>query len=237
MPWLSDLSKELLVKVLDLTSDVSVLELAAASRDLKSAVEDCRAMGSEDPWRHPPGPWEASGLWRLLGLGDLKMIPQVSLCCQAEFQSVAEVLGFLKAAKCIAALTTGPVTFAEFSFAVADVADLFPCEEVEDDPRWCEAEQKVEVEYNGHQIQCGLVATRTWSDVTKPRTLCLDIGHRGRRMRKKPSVICTSHLTPDLRLQSSHGSIEIYADLRRGSPLAELMHKCLPLPLLLGVRG
>lgn len=71
------------------------------------------------------------------------MIPPVTLCCETEFHSVAEVLRFLKAAKCLAALTDGRVTFAKFSFAVTDVSDLFACEG--DDPRWCEAEQKVEV--------------------------------------------------------------------------------------------
>ena len=47
MPCLLNLSKELLVRALDFSSDTSVLELAAASRAVKTEVEECRPFGSE----------------------------------------------------------------------------------------------------------------------------------------------------------------------------------------------
>ena len=105
MPCLLNLSKELLVRALDFSSDTSVLELAAASRAVKTEVEECRPFGSEGSWRHPAGAWNTSGLWRFLGLGDLKKIPFVSLCCEVEFQNVTETLAFLKAAKDLASDT------------------------------------------------------------------------------------------------------------------------------------
>eukprot|EP00438_Fugacium_kawagutii_P032476 Skav227712 [mRNA] locus=scaffold79:159703:160710:+ [translate_table: standard] len=238
MPWLH-LSRGPLEHVLQFLPDASVLGLAATCRATKNAVEECRAMHLDGPRQHPPGPWEP-GLWRFLGLGDLKMIPRVTLCCEAEFKSVAEARVFLKAAKDFAALTAdGRVYFAKFSFAMTDVAYLLnPCGVDDDDSDADrEAEQKVEVEYKGLRMQCTLVATRTWSDVTKPRMLCLEVTQRRQdRRRKKPVVIGRCNLTPDLRLESSHESLEVYADLWRESPLAELMHKGLPLPLFLGVR-
>ena len=105
MPGLHNLSEVLLVHMLDLSSDALVLELAAASRALRSGVEACRQVASEGPWQHAPGTWEACGLWRYLGLGDLKMIPAVTLCCETKFQHRTELLAFLKAVKALAAET------------------------------------------------------------------------------------------------------------------------------------
>ena len=65
MPSLHSLSKGLLVHVLDLSSDASVLELAAASRAVKTEVEECSASASE-------GPWATSGRY-LENLGTLEI--------------------------------------------------------------------------------------------------------------------------------------------------------------------
>ena len=128
MPCLNALNTELLVRVLDLASDVSVLELDVASPSLTRAVEECR-RGSplgEGAWRHPPGKWEVCGLWRFLSLGDLKKIPSVTLSCKVEFQNVTEALAFFKAAKHLAADTIdGQVTFNTCSFSGEDVAELY----------------------------------------------------------------------------------------------------------------
>eukprot|EP00435_Cladocopium_sp_Y103_P056223 s396_g18.t3 len=200
MPWHRDLSKELLVRVLDFSSDSSVLELAAASRAVKTDAEECRPLSSEGSWRHPAGTWNTSGLWRFLGLGDLKNIPSVTLCCEVEFQNVAEAFAFLKAAKNLAADTIDDhVSFNQFLFSAADVNELF-CGDG-DDPHWCEADQKAAIKMKGCQIQCALVATRTCADENAPRTLFLDVD---RTRRKNPRVICNSLLATDLRPEGQY---------------------------------
>lgn len=232
MPWLHHLSKELLVRVLDFSSDTSVLELAVASRAVKTEVEECRPFGSEGSWRHPAGAWNTSGLWRFLGLGDLKKIPFVSLCCEVEFQNVTETLAFLKAAKDLAADTIDDhVSLNQFLFSAADVNELF-CGDG-DDPLWCEADHKAALKLKGCRIHCSLVATRTCAVQDAPRTLFLDVDRT--RRRKNPRVICNSLLATDLRLQSRHGNIEVYGDLTKESPLTKLMCAKMPLPMFLGL--
>ena len=231
MPCLRNLSKELLVRVLDFSSDVSVLQLAAASRAVKTEVEECRPLGSEGSWRHPAGAWSSSGLWRFLGLGDLKKIPSVTLCGEVEFQSVAETRTFLKAAKNLAADTVDDhVSFNHFLFSAADVNELF-CGDG-DNPHWCEADHKAAIQLKGCRIQCSLVATRTCAVQDAPRTLFLDVD---RSRRKNPRVICNSLLARDLRLQSRHGNIEVYGDLTKESPLTKFMRARMPLPMFLGL--
>ena len=165
MPCLRNLSKELLLNVLEFSSDTSVLEFAATSQGVRSAVDECRSTGKGFPWRQPPGSLEVSGLWRVFGLGDLKRIPvpAVNLRCDVEFQDFAEVVAFLKAANDFAADTMdGHVTFDKLSFDAGDVAHLFFGADDQND-RWCATGETV-VLFNGRRVECTLDAQRTDDD-------------------------------------------------------------------------
>ena len=137
MPSLHSLSKGLLVHVLDLSSDASVLELAAASRAVKTEVEECSASASEGPWRHPAGTWKTSGLWKFLGLGDLKKI----------------------AARNLAADTIDDHVTSKFSFELAHTL----CEPV-NGVQFCRSCENVEIFFSGCRIKCFLEVMRFHSE-------------------------------------------------------------------------
>eukprot|EP00438_Fugacium_kawagutii_P011884 Skav219165 [mRNA] locus=scaffold648:263034:263732:- [translate_table: standard] len=225
MPWLR-LSRGPLEHVLHVLPDASVLRLAATCCSMKSAVEECRAMHHDGPWRHPPGPWEASGLWRLLGLGDLKMIPMVTLCCEAEFQSVVEVLGFLKAAKDLAADTIdGQVVFNNFSFHAAHLLwgdHDFTCER---------AAERVDFVFKGCQIECSLEVSY-FAGADEVPWIYPYVQHQ--RLPENPFICCNSLLSPQMRLRASLGNI-YFNDLDAGSPLTTLVRASMQLPMFLGV--
>lgn len=241
MPWRFDLSKELLVHVLNLSTDASVLHFAAASRAVRNAVEECREIGSacsagsHGPWRHPPATWEVSGLWRFLGLGDLKKIPKVTLCCETEFQHSAELLAFLKAVKALAADTVdGHVTFSNFSFPPTDAAELFHGE----DEFMTTSGQVATVVFNGYHIECSIDA-HLWIHEGEVPTINLWV-HENEKgaLPENLLICCSSLLAPELRLLASCGeNMSEELDLDSESPFTELVRASKPLPMLLGVWG
>jgi len=242
MPGLQSLSEVLLVHVLDLSSDALVLELAAASRALRSGVEACRQVASEGPWQHAPGTWEACGLWRYLGLGDLKMIPAVTLCCETKFQHRTELLAFLKAVKALAAETfDGYVAFNQFTFDARKAASIFSREDMEGDDFMTESHQTVEVVFNGCRLNCSLsLAAHSQpedSDGEIPWVnVYVDIDD-GTVLLQNPLICCSSVLLPDLRLFGSFCNIYNDHELDAESPLTQLVRANMPLPMLFGVKG
>ena len=219
MPSLHSLSKGLLVHVLDLSSDASVLELAAASRAVKTEVEECSASASEGPWRHPAGTWKTSGLWKFLGLGDLKKIPSVTLCCEVEFQNVSETLAFLRAARNLAADTIDDhVTFSKFSFELAHTL----CEPV-NGVQFCRSCENVEIFFSGCRIKCFLEVMRFHSEDPQ---IHLMVSHE--ELPEHPWVYCNSLQFPELRLRSSSGNI-YYDELEATHPLTKLVRERMPL--------
>ena len=240
MPWLHHLSKELLVRVLDLSSDKSVLELTAASRAVKTEVEECRPLGSEGSWRHPEGTWNMSGIWRFLGLGDLKSIPSVTLYCEVEFQNVVEALTFLKAAKNLAAETIdGQVSFSKCFFEAEDVSDLF------------EAVQNPE---NPEELQFDCEAT--WCSAVKPFRMFAFADERFEspwinisieklpeetdKLPERIALCVNSLLLPGLRLlaetEDKDDGVVINYDLDGQSPLTEYVLNSRPLPMFFGFK-
>ena len=235
MPWLRDLSKELLVRVLDLASDSSVLQLSVASGGLKNAVEECRPVSGEGPWCHPPGTWETSGLWRYLGLGDVTstLLPSVTLRCEVKFQDLQEVLLFLKAAKALADDTIdNHVTFDHFVFKPKDVRHLYFGED-DHNGRWCTAGQ-TEVNFQG-QLYCSIEAHRDDDDEVPWINVYVHWPYLP--MKENPLICCSSLLLPELRMLASIGNIYDTHDLYEGSPLTELVRASRPLPMMLGVQG
>ncbi|CAL1152505.1 unnamed protein product, partial [Cladocopium goreaui] len=108
---------------------------------------------AEGPWQHLPGAWQSSGLWRCLGLGDLKMIPDVTLCCEVQFQELTEVLAFFKAVKALAADTIdGHVTFKKLTFK-DEVKTLFPGH---NRVVWPLSTDQTTVVFDGYQMECFL---------------------------------------------------------------------------------
>ncbi|CAE7258100.1 aglC [Symbiodinium natans] len=237
MPCLLDLSNGFLVDVLDLSCDGSVLELAAASKAMQSAVEACRWIApvcSRFPWRHLQGKLKLNGLWRYWGLGDLKRnpIPFATLCCEIEFQNLAEVMAFLRAANHLAADTVdGQVTFVnKFAFEAGDVAHLYFGED-DGNGRWCSAGQ-TKVFFNGRPVECSIEAHRDeeeevpWINVSVDHDLPMN-----------PMISCSSLHLPELRMEASLGSVYDVHDLQAESPLTELVRASKPLPMFLGVTG
>ena len=238
MPWPNDVSPELLVKILDLSSDASVLSLTAASWTWKGAVEDSRAMCNEGPWRHASGPWESVGLWRFLSLKDLNQIPDVTLCCEKVLQNAEEALAFFKAAKHLAADTVdGRGTFQMCSFETSDAVHLFSADEDADLGKNCVAEPTAGVLFEGREIECVLEAHHFPHDRSPWTNLII----QNREIEGlNPLVCCSSLLLPKLRLLSGiSGCINIYTDhnLDADSPLTDLVRLSMPVPLFFGVRG
>ena len=232
MPCLRNLSKELLLNVLEFSSDTSVLELAATSRGVRSAVDECRSTGKGFPWRHPPGSLEVSGLWRVFGLGDLKRIPvpPVNLRCDVEFQDFAEVVAFLKAANDFAADTMdGHVTFDKLSFDAGDVAHLFFGADDRND-RWC-ATGETEVLFNGRRVECTLDAQRTDDDENPWMYVHVDCEN----LLPNPIICCSSLLSPELRMRANIRCGDIH-DLDEESPFTDFVLTNMPLPLFFGVK-
>ena len=238
MPGLHDLNEVILLHVLDLSLDASVLELAAASHSLRNAVDNCRGISSEGPWQHMPGVWAASGLWRYLGLGDLKVIPDVTLRCETKFLEMTEVLAFFKAIKTFAAETIdGHVTFNKLTFPGA--AAIFSREH----PGVFCPSNRTTVIFEGNQIECVVDVLFDPPDEGGPRiTLCAmhldDMGLLLRRedAQMRPLMCCSSLLLPELKLFSG---FDIYEDhhLDADSPLTDLVRANLPVPIMFGVTG
>ena len=229
MPCLQKLSKEELLNVLEFSSDASVLELAATSRCVRSAVGEIRS-GSGFPWQHPPG--TLSGLWRFLGLGDLKriLIPSVSLQCDVEFQNFAEVVAFLKAANDFAADTMdGNVTFDKLSFDAGDVAHLFLGAD-DRNGRWC-ATGGTEVLFNGRPVACTIDAQRTDDDENPWMYVHVDCED----LPPNPIICCSSLLSPELRMRANIRCGDIH-DLDEESPFTDFVLTSIPLPLFFGVK-
>lgn len=236
---LNDLSEVLLLHVLDLSPDASVLELAATSCGLRSGVEACREIRQEGgPWRHHKGLWEVSGLWRFLGLGDLKTMPHVTFCCETKFQHVKELLAFYKAAQAFAADTIdGRVTFHKFTFKGS--AKLFCGQQVD---FMAPSDQIADVDFNGRQIECSLDAHLHPED--EAPWINLFVNNEDDNRPDAPQnllMCCSSPVLPDLRLLAGFeaSTIIIYNDhqLDSESPLTELMHANTPLPMMFGVKG
>ena len=216
MVRLCDWGKYLLAKVLDHSSDASVLELSAASRGAKSAVDTCRPLGTEGLWQHPPGAWEVCGLWRFLGLGDVKRIPSVTLSSKVEFQNLREVLAFFKAASQLAADTMdGQVTYGTFSFKPADVARLsFGVGTFE---HQCDSGE-TEVLFDD-RLKCLIEAHRHDGDEVP----WINIHVQRSTIEPDPNpLICCSLLLPELRMSASMGNVYDTHDLDTESPLTEL---------------
>ena len=239
MVGLHELNEVLLLKVLDLSFDASVLELAAASHALRNAVDNCRRVSSEGPWQHMPGAWEASGLWRYLGLGDLEMIPAVTLRCEAKFQKTAEVLAFFKAAKAFAVDTVnGHVTFNMLVFP--DVAALFAGEA----QGFFFTSNKTKIIFDGYQIECLLDVHFDLPDDEVPwiNLYAWHIDDNGMFLDRQdmpqntPMICCSSLLLPGLRL---YIGFDVYYEHHLGadSPLTDLVRANLPLPMFFGVTG
>ncbi|CAE7421360.1 aglC [Symbiodinium natans] len=226
---LHDLS-EVIVHLLDVSSDSSALQLAAASHGLRKAVERCRGVACEGPWRHAAGAWEVAGLWRFLGLGDLHRIPAVTLYCDMEFQHVGEVVKFLKAAKALASDTVdGRVTFSKFSFDPREMAELFDGEE---DDFMTTSDQTADVVFNGCNMTCSVDAH---SEGGPWPTLNLWVHEKDDEVVPQNVLMCSSLLLPELRLCASCEDIEGTHMLDGESPLTELVRTGMPLPMLIGV--
>ena len=227
--------REVLVQVLSLSSDASVLHFAAASRRLRDAVEECRQIGSQGPWRHAATTWEVSGLWRFLGLSDLKKIPKVTLCCETEFQHEKEVLAFFKAAKGLAADTIdGHVIFSKFTFDATDASHLFFGEE----EFMTDAHETVKFLIKGYQVECSIDGHLWWDESTVP-TINLWV-HENSDVPKNLDIeiCCSSIVSPELRLIAScRDNMSKELDLDAKSPFTELVRTSRPLPMLLGVKG
>lgn len=235
MPCLHDLHPGLLVQVLDFSSDVSVLDLAAVARSLKIAVEECRPIGC-GPWKHAPGPWSSSGLWRYLGLGDLKKLPTVTLFCESEFQDTSDVLAFVKAAKALAADTVdGHVAFNKCSFDAAGTARLFS---LDGNDNVCFGDQIARLAVKGCRIECTIDAHHYLPDGDAPWIWVYVWVESHTDGPQNPLVCCSSLVFPELRLHSMRErEYQESHDLDASSPLTELVRANMPLPMFFGVKG
>ena len=235
MPWpcLADfgsLGRELLGELLDLAPGASVLELSVASRRVRDAVDECRVTTTEGPWRFPKGMIVP---WRFLGLGDVKKLPCVTLCCEVEFPHEQELRNFFQAARQLADDTVdGQVTFARFTFDPQDVAHLFYGEDYSN-ANWCGTEQTAELVFNGCHMTCSLDGHRDEADDVPWINLSVDQDSSA----ENPLICCSSLLLPQLRMNSSCGNIYECHDLDAESPLTDLVQRSLPLPMFLGVKG
>eukprot|EP00438_Fugacium_kawagutii_P027428 Skav217154 [mRNA] locus=scaffold2621:329458:330228:- [translate_table: standard] len=242
---LQDLSEVLLLHILDLSSDASVLELAGTSSAERKRVEDCRSIGQQgSPWQHHQGRWEVSGLWRFLGLGDLKTMPHVTLCCEIKFQHVKELLAFYKAVKTFAADTVdGRVTFHNLTFDVKESANLFSGEE---EHFMAPSDQTAVVDFNGRQIECSLDAHLFYGVPSINLFVCEDDDEEDEDDDEEDTpqnllMCCSSLLLPDVRLLAGleAGAFKLYDDhlLDAESPLTKAVRANMPLPVLFGVKG
>ena len=227
-----------LVHVLDYSLDVSVLELAAVASSFKSAVEKCRPIGGCGPWKHLPGQWHTSGLWKVLGLGDLKKLPKVTLCCETEFKDTAEVLAFVKAAKALAADTVdGHVAFNKCSFD-ADAKEVERLFSPSNDEFYCFGHQIAQIPFNGCKIECTMDVHSGLPDCHCPWILMYVWVKDDNDGRQNPLVCCSSLVFPELRLHSLRDREENEIDyLDASSPLTELVRAGMPLPMFFGVVG
>ncbi|CAE7802107.1 unnamed protein product [Symbiodinium sp. CCMP2592] len=233
MPGLQELQEGVLVLVLDQASDTSGLRLGAASRGARKAVQQCRDMGSEGPWRHPPGTWEPSGLWRHLGLGDLQRLPSVTLCCQIEFQNVEEVVAFTKAAMEMAAQTiNGHVSFSIFTFRRLERAKLFHRTPWDFFSR-AQAKPSAHVCFNGRQYECRLHASPGWDNFDEEGSsisLHVDPVEDVVDVPQSPSILWGS-LSKEWALDTCD------TRLTAESPLAASVKAGRPLPMMLGIES
>lgn len=99
------------------------------------------------------------------------MIPDVTLCCEVQFQELTEVLAFFKAVKALAADTIdGHVTFKKLTFK-DEVKTLFPGH---NRVVWPLSTDQTTVVFDGYQMECFLTCFFQEDDEVPSISLCVN---------------------------------------------------------------